>query len=95
MGPITPKSSASYSYILTANDYFSKWAEATPLREVKKENAVDFIRTHIIYRYGMPRYIITDNGKPFINKLVIALCKKFKFAQCKSSMHNAPANRLA
>ena len=29
-------------------DYFSKWAEAIPLREVKKENVVDFIRTHII-----------------------------------------------
>ena len=95
VGPITPKSSACHSYILAATDYFSKWAEAVPLREVKKENVVDFIRTHIIYRYGIPRYVITDNGKPFVNSLMTSLCEKFKFAQHKSSMYNAPANGLA
>ncbi|KAM1238186.1 hypothetical protein ACFX13_039701 [Malus domestica] len=37
VGPITPKSSAGEAYILAATDYFSKWAEAIPLKEVKKE----------------------------------------------------------
>ncbi|KAB2611505.1 hypothetical protein D8674_019537 [Pyrus ussuriensis x Pyrus communis] len=63
VGPITPKSSAGEAYILAATDYFSKWAEAIPLREVKKETVVRFIKEHIIHRYGVPRYIITDNGK--------------------------------
>jgi len=80
VGPLAPKSSAGYLYILAATDYFSKWAEAIALKEVKKENVVDFIRTHIIYRYGVPRYIVTDNGKPFFNKLMTSLCEKFKFA---------------
>jgi len=53
VGPITPKSSAGHSYIMAATDYFSKWAEVIPLREVKKENVVDFTRIHIIYRYGV------------------------------------------
>ena len=52
-------------------------------------------KTHIIYRYGVPRYIITDNGKPFFNSLMTSLCEKFKFFQHKSSMYNAPANSLA
>ncbi|KAK4386124.1 Transposon Tf2-12 polyprotein [Sesamum angolense] len=64
VGPLT-KSSRGHLYILAATDYFSKWAEAVPLKEVKKENVADFIRTHIIYHYGVPRYIITDNGNPF------------------------------
>ncbi|TYK24161.1 RNase H family protein [Cucumis melo var. makuwa] len=50
--PITPKSSTGHSYILAATDYFSKWAKAIPLREAKKENVTNFIRTHIIYRYA-------------------------------------------
>ena len=95
IGPITPKSSTSDSYILTTTDCFFKWAEAIPLREVKKENLVDFIMTHIIYRYGIPRYIITDNDKSFFNNLMTSLCEKFKFVQRKSSMYNAPANALA
>jgi len=34
---------------LADTDYMSKWAEAVALNEVKKENVVDLIRTHIIY----------------------------------------------
>ncbi|KAM2246583.1 hypothetical protein ACFXTI_007389 [Malus domestica] len=37
VGPIGPKSSAGEAYILAATDYFSKWAEVIPLKEVKKE----------------------------------------------------------
>ncbi|KAL0320261.1 UNVERIFIED_CONTAM: hypothetical protein Sradi_5287600 [Sesamum radiatum] len=69
--PITPKSSVGHIYILAATDYFSKWAEAVPLKEVKKETVVDFIRVNIIFRYGVPRYVITDNGRPFYNKSMI------------------------
>jgi hypothetical protein len=94
VGPIT-KSSAGHLYILAATDYFSKWAEAIPLKEVKKENVADFIRVNIIYRYGVPRYIITDNGKPFVNSTIDKLCQKFGFKQRKSSMYHAPANGLA
>ncbi|KAL0337744.1 UNVERIFIED_CONTAM: hypothetical protein Scaly_2049500 [Sesamum calycinum] len=36
--------------------------------KVKRETVVDFIRVNVIFRYGVPRYIITGNGKPFYNK---------------------------
>ncbi|CAM8890588.1 unnamed protein product [Rhodiola kirilowii] len=94
VGPINPKASNRHTYILAATDYFSKWAEAVTLREVKKENMVDFITKHIIYRHGVPQRIVTDNGKQFSNKLMTNLCEKFKFKQYKSSMYNAPANGL-
>ena len=29
---------------------------------------VNFIRKHIITRFGIPRKLISDNGTPFINK---------------------------
>ncbi|CAM8886700.1 unnamed protein product [Rhodiola kirilowii] len=95
VGPINPKASNGHTYILAATDYFSKWAEAVTLREVKKENVVDFIKKHIIYRHGVPQRIVTDNGKSFFNKLMTSLCEKFKFKQYKSLMYNAPANGLA
>ncbi|XP_027179010.1 uncharacterized protein LOC113777974 [Coffea eugenioides] len=78
VGPF-PKFSGGHIFILAATDYFSKWAEAVPLREFEKKNVVDFIRSHIIYRYGVPRYIITDNGKPFCNVAMNKLCEKFHF----------------
>ncbi|KAA0044960.1 uncharacterized protein E6C27_scaffold74G002660 [Cucumis melo var. makuwa] len=95
VGPIMPKSSAGHSYILTGTDYFSKWVEAMPLREAKKDNIVNFVRTHIIYRYGIPHRIVTDNGRQFSNTFMDDLCEKFNFKQYKSSMYNAATNGLA
>ncbi|KAM2835940.1 hypothetical protein PS2_032803 [Malus domestica] len=88
-------SSTGKNYILAATDYFSKWAEAVPLREVKKETVVRFIKEYIIHRYGVPHYIIIDNGKQFSNRLVDELCEKYKFKQHKFSMYHAPTNGLA
>ncbi|XP_015081282.1 uncharacterized protein LOC107024857 [Solanum pennellii] len=70
-------------------------AEVVPLKEVKKENVVDFIESNIIFRYGIPRCIVTDNGTPFNNKHMSSLCEKFSFKKHKSSMYNALANGLA
>ncbi|KAM1355796.1 hypothetical protein ACFX2H_029806 [Malus domestica] len=95
MGPIAPKSSAREAYIVAAMDYFSKWAEVVPIREVKKETVVRFIKEYIIYRYDIPRYIITDNKKQFSNRLMDELCKKYMFKYHKSSIYHALANGLA
>lgn len=94
VGPL-PKSSGGHLYILAATDYFSKWAEAVALKEVKKENVANFIRVNIIYRFGIPSYILTDNGKPFTNKLMDKICDLFGFKQRNSSMYYAAANGLA
>ncbi|KAA0041301.1 protein NYNRIN-like [Cucumis melo var. makuwa] len=95
VGSITPKSSVGHSYILVETYYFLKWAEAIPLREAKKENVANFFCTHIIYRYGIPHRIMTDNGRQFSNNTIDKLCEKYKFKQYKSSMYNAAANGLA
>ena len=72
-------------YILAATDYFSRWAEVVPLKEVKKETVDDFMKSNIIFRYGIPRCIITDNRIPFNNKLMSSLCKKFSFKHIEES----------
>ena len=46
VGPINPPSSKGHKFILAATDYFSKWAELTPLKEDKAENVEHFIRAH-------------------------------------------------
>ena len=43
VGLIMPKSSNGHFYILVVTNYFSKWIEVVPLREVKKKNIVNFV----------------------------------------------------
>jgi len=46
-------------------NYFTKWVEAIPLREVTMQNMVSFVQEHIIYRFGFPQTIMTDQGSMF------------------------------
>jgi hypothetical protein len=42
-------------------DKFSKWIEAVPVTNQEATTAVKFFES-IVYRYGVPNSIITDNG---------------------------------
>ena len=77
VGPIDPPSSKGHRFILAATDYFSKWAEAMPLKEVKASDVVRFFKTHVLYRFGTPRRIISDNGTAFQNAKVYKMAKQF------------------
>ena len=80
IGPINPPLMKGHQFILAITDYFSKWVEDIPLIEVKTSNVVNFIKHHVIYRFGVPRRIIYDNGPQFASQYSIsfAICTKFR-----------------
>ena len=66
MGPFPP--SCGNEYILVAVDYVSKWVEAVACKNADS-NAVKRLFTDIIFpRFGVPRAVISDGGKHFINR---------------------------
>ena len=62
---ISPKSSSGHEYILVAIDHFTKWVEAAPYARLTMAKVTKFIRSHIIYRYGIPHELIYDRGVHF------------------------------
>jgi Integrase core domain len=77
VGPIDPHTSRVHRFILAATDYFTKWAEAILLREVKASDVVKFFKTHILYRFGTSQRIISDNGMTFKSSKVYTLAEQF------------------
>jgi hypothetical protein len=61
IGEITPSSSKQHRYILTATDYFMKWAEAIPLTRVNEKVVIKFIEQQLITRFSMPSFLIFDH----------------------------------
>jgi hypothetical protein len=55
------KAPGGYTHLLVAIDKFSKWVEVRPIMNLKEEQVVTFF-TDIVYHFGMPNSIITDNG---------------------------------
>ena len=77
IGPINPPTSG-YIWILVATEYFSKWVKAIPLRKAIGAVVANFIREHIITRFGITHKIISDNGTPFVNKNVREVLEHYR-----------------
>uniref|UniRef100_A0A2N9FLZ5 Uncharacterized protein n=1 Tax=Fagus sylvatica TaxID=28930 RepID=A0A2N9FLZ5_FAGSY len=50
-----------------AIDYFTKWVEAEPLATITERNIQNFVWKAVICRFGIPRVLVSDNGKQFDN----------------------------
>ena len=44
-------------------DYFTKWVEVEALATITEKNVQNFVWRNIIYKYGIPRVLISNNGK--------------------------------
>ena len=53
IGQINPPTSKGHKWILVATDYFTKWVEAIPTKNVMVKDVVNFVKEHIIYRFGI------------------------------------------
>ena len=54
-----------HKYIITVIDYFTRWAEAAPLRVVNTNHVILFLESFIITRFGVPDSLVFDNASYF------------------------------
>jgi ribonuclease HI len=94
IGPINP-ASGGYIWILVTTEYFTKWVEAIPLRKATGAAVANFIREHIITRFGIPYKLITDNGTPFINKDVREVLEHYRVKHRHSTPYYPQGNGQA
>uniref|UniRef100_A0A2N9G6Z1 RNA-directed DNA polymerase n=1 Tax=Fagus sylvatica TaxID=28930 RepID=A0A2N9G6Z1_FAGSY len=94
IGPINPASGGCI-WILVATEYFTKWVEAIPLRKATGAAVANFIREHIITRFGIPYKLITDNGTPFINKDVREMLEHYRVKHRRSTPYYPQGNGQA
>ena len=60
--------------------------------ELTSSVVVRFIKKEIIYRYGLPRKIITDNATNLNNKMMKELCEDFKIQHHNSMPYRPKMN---
>ena len=68
IGQINSPSSKGHQWVLAVMDYFTKWVEAVLMRLVASKDVINFIKEHIIHRFGIPQTITTDGGSVFISE---------------------------
>jgi hypothetical protein len=72
LGPFK-KAPEDLTHLLVTVDKFTKWIEAKALAKIGSRQAVDFIQD-IIFRFGIPNSIITNNDTQFTGEKFLDLC---------------------
>ena len=58
-----PTAIRQLKFLVVGIDYFTKWVETKALATIMEKNVRSFVWRNIIYRYKIPRVLVSDNGK--------------------------------
>ena len=47
-------------YLLVAIDYLTRWPIAVVVENINEETTAEFLFTHLVQMFGVPRYLLTD-----------------------------------
>jgi hypothetical protein len=92
IGKINPPSSKGHQYILAITDYFTKWVEVIPMKSVTSKDAINFIKEHVIHRFGILQTITIDGGSVFISEEFKKFAADMGIKLIRSSSYYAQAN---
>jgi hypothetical protein len=73
---ILPRALGGFRYSFVGFDMLTKWMEAMPVVNITQEATVKFLQS-IIYRFNVPRRVLTDNGTQFKGAKFIRCCVDF------------------
>jgi hypothetical protein len=95
IGKINPPSSKGHQFILAITDYFTKWVEAVPMKSIASKDVINFIKEHVIHRFGISQTITIDGGLVFILEEFKKFATNMGIKLIRSSPYYAQANRQA
>ncbi|BHF75659.1 hypothetical protein SprV_0501875500 [Sparganum proliferum] len=91
IGPLT-YSTSGHQYILVMVDYFTKWAEATPLRRQDALSVTTAFFNDWICRFGAPLSLHSDCGANFESKLVQDVCDQLHIHKTRTTPAHPEGN---
>ncbi|XP_017225028.1 uncharacterized protein LOC108201246 [Daucus carota subsp. sativus] len=91
VGPL-PKALGQKQFIIVAVDYHTKWVEAKALARIRETEVIHFFMEFIVFRFGVSRIVVTDNGSQFTGKDFESTLSQLEVKHTKSSLAYPQAN---
>ncbi|GJR42172.1 reverse transcriptase domain-containing protein [Tanacetum coccineum] len=86
--------SGKVKFVIVAMDYFTKLIEAKAVATITGNQVKKFVWDNIVCRFGLPREIISDNGKQFSDNPFKDWCDKLNITQRFASVKHPQSNGL-
>jgi len=92
-GPL-PETKSGNRYVLVAIDHYSKWCEAKAVADHGAKTAARFLEDEVICRYGVPRFVLTDNGGEWVAEFD-TMCSDYNIHHQRTAPHWPQCNGMA
>ncbi|KAL0154420.1 hypothetical protein M9458_050269, partial [Cirrhinus mrigala] len=92
VGPL-PKSARGHEHILVIVDYATRHPEAVPLRKATAKAIAQKLFL-LFSRVGIPVDILTDQGTPFMSRLMADLCRLLRVKQLRTTVYHPQTDGL-
>ncbi len=93
VGPL-PETESSNKYILVAIDHYSKWCEARAVSDHGAKTAARFLEDDLICRYGVPIFVLTDNGSEWAAEFEV-MCRDYGIQHQRTAPQWPQCNGMA
>jgi transposase InsO family protein len=94
VGPHSLKNGEKKFFLIIV-DYFSKWVEAIPLKDIKAGTVVSTIEEDFVWRREVPETIISDAGTQFTSSEFREWCKERNIRAAAAAPHHQQTNGQA
>ncbi|GJU11947.1 reverse transcriptase domain-containing protein [Tanacetum coccineum] len=81
-------------FLIVAMDYFKKWIEAKVVATISGGQVKKFVWDNIVWRFGLPREIVSNNGKQFHDNPFKDWCEKLNITHRFTSVKHPQSNGL-
>jgi hypothetical protein len=92
-GPL-PETKSGNKYILVAIDHYSKWCEAKAVDDHGAKTIAKFLEDDVICRYGVPKFVLTDNGGEWAAEFDV-MCKDYAIQHQRTTPQWPQCNGMA
>lgn len=89
MGPF-PRSSKGNTHLLVVGDWFTKYTLLCPMRKATAQNIVTFLENEVFLVFGVPQFILCDNGTQFAGSIFKKLTKAYQVQKIWFSARYSP-----
>ena len=78
--------------VLVLQDHFSKYIVAFVVKDLTARTAAETLRNGYFGLFGVPAYLISDQGKAFMSHIITHLCDLYGVQKLRTSPYHAQTN---
>ena len=93
LGPL-PETPRGSKYILVVGDYFTKWKEAYPLKNMEASSVARVFVNDFVCRFGVPESLHTDQGRNFESALIKEICQLLGVRKTRTTPYHPQSDGL-